>query len=354
MKKQIDKINIYRLVLAVFISVIAIFLIIFCVSKNPSQALKSFYLGPFSSLRRIGNIIEVSIPLMFSSLATVFLFRTGLFNLSAEGAFFIGTVVATVIAQVFNSWGIFALVLAILGAMVVAAGVTTLPGALKVKINANIIVTSLMMNFVCLNLGLFVIHSFFLDNSLNTPYSHKFGESFKLLNILPGTRVHIGLVVAIAVIIMATLLLNHTAFGLRCKIIGSNSKFARYAGLSSDKIILQTQLIGGAIAGLGGAIELFGMYNRFQYGGLTNHGWEGIPIAIIASHNPKYLPLATLFFAYLKIGADIMARESDVPFEIVQVIQAIMIVIISAQALLKGARKRRLLRQINQGENQNA
>ncbi len=350
MKNKVQRVELLKMLTAILISLFIVFVIIIFVSDDPLGSINSFVLGPLKSVRRIGNIIELMIPLMFSGLAIIFLFRTGLFNLSGEGAIFSGAVVATIVALQSDLPPLLRISMAILSAGVVGALVTFIPGFLKVKFNANEIVTSLMLNFVCLNVGLYFIQEFFLDPNINSSYSYKFDAGVVLPKLINGTRVHMGLVIALVVIAISWLILNKSVFGFKSKLVGANQKMAEYVGIKSTAVILLRQLIGGAVGGMGGSVELVGMYNRFQFGGLTGYGWDGIPIAIIARHNPKYLPFAALFMSYLKIGADIMARESNVPFEIVQIIQAVMIIFISAQALLSGYKKKVMMQEINRME----
>lgn len=350
MKNKLARLDFIRMLTAIGISLVIVFAIIFLVSKDPMNAIESFVLGPLSTVRRRGNVIELMIPLMFAGLSIIFLFKTGLFNLSAEGAIFAGAVAAAITTLNLNAPPLVNLVVSIVAAGILGSVITFIPGFLKVKFNANEIVTSLMLNFVCLNIGLYFIHGFYLDPTINSNYSYKFPVGVELPRIVAGTRIHVGLIISLIVVAISYVVLNKSIFGFKGRLVGSNHKMAEYAGVTATSIILLTQLIGGFVAGMGGAVELFGMYNRFQYGGLTGYGWEGIPIAIIARHNPKNLPFAALFFAYLKIGADIMARQSDVPFEIVQIIQAVMIIFISAEALLAGYRKRTMMKELQKME----
>lgn len=339
-----------RTLLAIGISLLVAFAVILIVSKEPLVALNSFVFGPISTFRRFGNVIELMVPLMFSGLATIFLFRTGLFNLSAEGSIFFGAVAATVVSLTLDLPPTLLLIVSLLSAGVVGALITFIPGVLKVKCNANEIVTSLMSNYVILDLGLYIIQDHFRDPEINTMYSYKFPEGVDLPFIIDKTRIHAGLIIIILIIIASYYILNRTSFGYKSQLVGSNFKMANYSGINSTGIILLTQLIGGFIAGLGGSVELFGMYDRFQYTGLTGYGWDGILIAIVAKHNPKLLPLSALFVAYIRVGADIMARQSDVPFEIMQIIQAIVIVFISATVLLSRYRKNVLKREADRLE----
>lgn len=340
MKNKLGRVELLRTLVAIGISLLIVLAVILLISDEPIKAISSFILGPLSSVRRMGNVVELMIPLMFTGLATIVLFRVGLFNLSVEGSFFAGIVVATVVSLVFKANPIITLLVSIAAATLTGGFITTIPGLLKVKCNSNEIVTSLMLNYVVLNIGLFVIQDYFRDPQSQTMYSYKFPEGVELARIIPGTRIHLGLVIVLALIIAIHFLLERSSFGYTSKLVGSNFRMANYSGLNSEKTIILSQWIGGLIAGLGGAVELFGMYSRFQYYGLTGYGWDGILIAIVARAKPKLVPVAAFFLAYLRIGADIMSRENDVPFELIQIVQAIVIVLISAQVILSKYRKK--------------
>lgn len=353
MKMKINKlalVEILRVFVAIFASMIMVFAIIFLVSKQPIAALSDFIFGPFTSIRRMGNIIEAMIPITFTGLAVVMLYRAGLFNLSMEGAFFIGSVAATASALLFDLPPVLNLIVAMACAMLAGGFTCLIPGFLKVKCNANELVTSLMLNYVMLFLGLFIITEYFYDPKMNSTYSYMFDKSMFLPRIISGTRINIGIFIAIIATFVLWLILNKTSFGYKVTLVGKNGQMARYSGLKTGAIIMASQFIGGMFAGLGGSVELFGMYKRFQYTGLPRYGWDGVLIAIVARYKAKYVPLAALFLAYLRTGADIMSRNTDIPYEIITIIQAIVIVLITAKVILAKYRKKVIVEEVKSFE----
>ena len=125
---------------------------------------------------------------------------------------------------------------------------------------------------------------------------------------------------------------------------GRNIRFARYTGLNTTAIIAYSQLIGGFIAGVGGSVEVLGMYDRFQWQSLPGYGFDGIVVAILAKNKPHYIPIAAFFLAYLKIGADKMATSTDVTAEMVLIIQGVIIMLAAAQAFLSKWRQKALIK----------
>lgn len=349
-KNAVTMVEILRTMVAILCSLLMVFAIILLVSDQPFFALKDFLIGPLTSVRRMGNVIEAMTPLIFTGLSVTMLYRAGLFNLSMEGAFFMGAVAATAGALLFDLPPIINLIVAMSLGTVAGGIVTLIPGVLKVKCHANELVTSLMLNYVCLYLGLYIITEFFYDPQMNSNYSFMFADSMVLPKLFSKTRINTGTIIAFAAVGIVWLILNKTSFGYKVTLVGKNDTMAKYSGIDAGAVIIGSQLLGGMLAGLGGCVELFGMYQRFQYQGLPGYGWDGVLIAIVARYQAKYIPLAALFLAYLRIGADIMSRNTDIPFEIVKIIQAIMIVLISAQAILSRYRQKLVVKEAKELE----
>ena len=266
-----------KLALIIFIACALVSLIVLLVSDDPMTAITSFFIGPFTSLRRIGNIIEAAAPLMFTALAVIIIFGSGQFSMIAEGSFFIGTS----------------------GAMV----------------------TSIMFNYVVQFFAIYLGSYHFREVSSSSLASLKFEETAGLPVVIPGTRIHAGIVLGIVLCILVWFFLYRTSFGTRLRITGENPLFAKYSGLKVTSLMLVAQIIAGAIAGMGGGAEILGMYNRFKWTTSPGYGWTGIVVALLARSNPLLVPLAAAFIGYLNVGADIMARSSDVGREVVDIIQ---------------------------------
>lgn len=343
-KKIEKKFDFIRTAVAIGIALVLAFLIISLVSENPIDALKQFLLGPFESIRRMGNIVEMAIPLIFTGLAVCVMFQANQFNMAGEGAFFLGAVASTAIAtRVILPMGLHPIV-AILAGGVVGSIICGIPAVLKMKWKCNEVVSSLMLNYIALYMGRYIINYKLRDPDAGFMASEVLAKTAKLPNIIPKTRIHAGLLIAIVLIILTYLFIYKSKWGYALRMTGQNEKFAKYSGMSVAAVILYSQLIGGFIAGAGGATEILGMYNRFQYQALPQYGFDGIMIAILAKNNPIYVPLAAIFLAYIRVGADIMARTTDVPTEIVNVVQAVMIMLIAAKMFLEAWKHKEIVK----------
>lgn len=343
--KSIEKkFDIIRTILAVLIALGIALVVIFLVSEDPINALYNFLIGPLTSFRRFSNVIELSIPLMFCGLAVSIMFSAGLSNMAAEGAFYLScTVTSTAAILLELPAGIHPFVCLIIGS-ITGMFVTFIPAWLKAKWQANELVSSLMLNYICLYMGNFVIRTQVLDTSLGITTSLPFLPTAALPKIMEGTRLHLGLIFVIIAVILCWIMMYKTGFGYSIRMIGQNQNFAKYVGMSVGGTVLLTQLIGGALAGFGGATEMIGMYNRFQYQGLPQYGFDGMLIAIMAKYNPALVPLAAIFLAYIRTGADIMNRTSDVPYEIISVIQSVIIMLVVAKMFLNGMKHKQIVK----------
>lgn len=340
--------NIIRTLVSMLAAILVAFVIIFFVSDQPVESIKVFLVSPFSSVRYLGNIVETAVPLIFSGLAMAVMFKANLFNLGGEGVFFIAGVAGSFVAI----WPqlppvVMPLVCIVVGAL---AGmlVMLVPGALKAKYGANEMVTSLMMNNILLGVGLYLLNNVMREPSSASLVSYKYRNNALLSKIIPGTRIHSGFLIALVCAVLVYLFMYKSKWGYEIRMTGDNAKYAAYSGINVAKVIVIVHLVAGAIAGMGGIIECIGMHKRFEWTALPGYGFDGAMIAMLAGNNPIGVIGASLFVSYLRIGADLVNRASDVPTEMIAILQSIIILLISAERFLhkykqnwieKGAKK---------------
>lgn len=328
------KFNILRTLLSVGIALLISFVIIFLTSKQPVTAIVQLLTGPLQSTRRFGNVIESMIPLIFTGVGVSIMFSANQINLAGEGSFHIGGLVATFIAlNTTLSTGV-SPILCILLAGVAGALVTAIPAFLKIKTESDILVSSLMMNYLILYFSNYILSYFIKDPSAGSVVSYAIPDVSRLSTIFSGTRIHIGLFIAIGMAILGYIFLYKTKIGYELRVTGENQDFARYSGINIQKIVLISSLLGGFVIGVGGGVEILGMYTRFSWTSLLGYGWDAIIVTTLAKKNPLYVPFAAFFLAYLRTGASIMSRTTDVVTEIVIITQGIIILLVVAEQFL--------------------
>ena len=340
MKTNLRKVNLIvdlaKLLITILIALVCVTVLILLVSDEPSMAIRAFFLGPFSTSRRLSQVFQLATPIMFTGLAVTVMLRAGLFNMGAEGALYFGGICATFAAIKFQLPPVLHTVVALLAGAVGGGLVGIIPAILKAKFRIGELVVSIMMNYVMISISMFILNYYLRDVSVSARISKSFEEYVKIPKIF-GTA-HNGFLIAVGVAILAWVLINRTKIGYEIRIAGNNSAFASYSGIKTMKVIILSQVIGCAIAGLGGGAEVLGTYNAFSWDGATGYGFDGMVVAIIARRNPLSAVLAALFIGYLRAGADIMNRTSDVALEVIQVVQAIMIVLVAAESFLSNWR----------------
>ena len=327
------KFDILRTILSVLIAIGISFIIIFMLSAQPFEAIKYLLIGPLTSKRNMGNVIEAMIPLIFTGTGVCIMFSANQINLAGEGAFHVGGLFAACVGMSLTARFVTPAA-ALVVAGVAGAVFTAIPAVMKIKTTANEMVSSLMINYLALNFGNYMLNNVIGDPKASAA-SYALSDAAELPVLLDGTRIHVGLIIAIAVAILGYLFLYRTKFGYELRLTGENEEFARYSGISIVRVILLSQLLGGFVAGLGGGVEMLSpLYSRFTWTSLMGYGWDAIIICTLSKKNPLYTPFAALFLAYLRTGASIMARRTDVTLEIVQITQGIIILLVVAEQFL--------------------
>lgn len=342
--KTIEKrFSILRTLLAVAIAVTIAFIMICFISDDPVSTIRNFIFGPLESKRKIGNIITNLTPMLFVGTGVCLIFSANQTNMAVEGGFFAGAMLATVAATTMKLPAGIHLIVCLIAGGVAGAAATAIPAFLYTRFHTKPVVSSIMVNNMCLYIGLFVINHLIRDPAAGFLASYKFAETSRLKEMVSGTSVHYGILIGILVLIAGYLYLNKSKAGYEIRMVGRNAEFAGYSGINVNLVITKAQLIGGFLAGMGGAVEVLGMYKRFQYQALTNHGFDGIMIGIMAAYNPKMLPLAALFLAYIRVGADCMQRSSDVPVELANIMISIIVIMIVAEKFLHKMKHKKIV-----------
>jgi simple sugar transport system permease protein len=326
--------SVIRTAIAVAIGILISIVLIYVISKTPAESLRQFFAGPFLSRGRFFSIFENACPMIFCGVAISIAFKAAQFNVGAEGSLFLGAVAGTAFAISFNLPPWIAIPAALIVAGIAGALWGAIPGIIKAKWNANELVSSLMMNYVAYYLGLFFVNYLLRDKNAGFLASRKIPEGTWLPQIIGGTRLHIGIILALCFAVGAYLFLYRTTLGFEIRIAGENKKFARYAGISVRKVIVLSQVLLGLVAGVGGIVEILGIHHRFNWQATPGYGWDGVIVAIIGRNNPLLVVVASLFLSYLRVGGQTLNLMADVPAEMVSVIQSVIILLITAEAFM--------------------
>jgi simple sugar transport system permease protein len=346
--------EVLSVIIAVGSALLLGFIVTLFVSEDPLGAYKAFLLGPLSKFNRFGDWIEESITLILVGLSVAIAFKANMFSLGAEGQLLLGALVSGSIALFVPLPVILRIPLAIIGAMVVGFAWGWIPGYLKAHLNANEIVSTLMLNAIALK-----IYDYFLIFHIKAPdagynASDFFPKEGTLQSFIPNlpfledayalfsdkTNITIMVYVLIIAVIVAYYLIYRTPFGYKLRMVGANIKFARYGGINTKGTMILVFAISGIFGGLAGAHLSMGIHNKLIANISVGMGFEGIIVAILARNNPLLIPITGLAYGYLRAGANVMERASDMSREMVFVIQALIILFVTAERFLPMIQKR--------------
>ena len=330
--------------LAVLFSVAVGVALIFIVSKDPVQSTKNFLLGPVLRKYNIYYTMISMIPITFTGLALCIIYQAKYMSLIIDSSFYMGAVIATAVGVHVALPPVVHPFVAMLISGLAGGVIGLLPAILKIKWRANELVSSLMLNYVFYFFGSFIILYFLRDRDQAILASLPFRKSFILPRLVEKTQLHWGFFVAAAFVVLVSLFIYRTKWGYEIRMIGANPKFATYAGISVSTVVMYTHFISGFIGGVGGAIEMSGLYKAFIWQMNPSYAWDGVIVAMLARKNPKFVPLSALFLAYLRVGADFMSRRGDVAFEFITLLQGLIILILASDRIVNWFKARRLRR----------
>ena len=341
----------FRIIAVVIAALLLGFVITFFVSDDPVDAYRELLTGPFpqisfedgfqvKGLNRFGNWIEESITLILLGLSIAIVFRAQQISLGAEGQLFLGALAAAIVALYVDAPIFIHIPLALIAAGAAGFVWGWIPGVLKAYVNVNEIVSTLMLNFIAIQIYQLLLIQWLRDPTAGFIGTELFPDTAILPIVIPGTRVNIALFLMIIAVVAVWFLMTRTPLGYEIRVIGSNINFAEYGGINTKRVITMSMAVSGILAGLAGAHLSLGLLKRLTINLSPGIGFEGIVVALLARNNPIGVLVAGLFYGYLRTGAQIMERSSDVTREVVLIIQAVIILLITAERLLPVLRER--------------
>ena len=335
-------VELIRILVAVGIAYAIALVTLFLISEDPVYIIQQFVLGPFSSVRRVGSIINQAIPFVFTGLCFCFMYAVNKFNLAGEGIFMFAGCMSTLVAVNLGEGLPFPLMVLILMVVGAITGIVmiAIPALLDAKFKANIVVVSLMLNSILVFLSIWVLKYQMRDPSIGAMGSYPLPDNAVLPNIFGKFRIQSGLFFAIIAVILVAILFYKMVFGYKMRVVGSNPLFAKACGINMMGTIVAAQLIGGALAGMGGTCEILGNYDRFKWTASTQHGFDGLMVAVLARRNPLLVSVAALLLSYIRIGANVVNSKGDIPTEFITVIQGIVILLVAAEEFMGGFKKK--------------
>lgn len=306
-------------------------ILITLIGGSPTQAFEYLFKGAFGSKNNIGETFVKATPLIFTSLAATFAYKCGVFNLGGQGQFVMGAVASALVATTNNSLEGLPLIVVSLTAGTIAGGLWgMIPGILKITRGLNELIVSIMLNYIAILFMGYLYTVPLRDGSVPQTAAVR----ANLARLVEGPRTHTGIIIAVVVTIVIHYFMFHTAAGFKLRAVGMNQVASFYNGFPVKRLMLISFIVSGAIAGLGGSIELHGTQNRLMSGFGGNYGFDGVAIALIAQLNPIGSLIVAYLFAVLRTGATTMQVGTGLPTAVIDIIQALIIVFAVAGSAL--------------------
>ena len=294
---------------------------------------KSFFAGFYP----LSETMVSTAPLILCGLSVALAFKSGLFNIGAQGQFIFGAIGASYIGFKFEMPMFMHILVATLAGIILAALWGGIVGLLKAKTGAHEVIVTIMLNYIAAKFLLFLLSTqYFLRPGRLDPIAPSVKETAKLPNLFGvDYRVNIGIFIALAAAVFIWWLLNRSIIGFRFRAVGANSSAARTAGISVSAAMIATMAISGALAGMGGAIHTLGNQYELTDTVAASFGFDAITLALLGRGTPLGVVRASFLFAGLRVGGQTMQANVGVPVEIVLVIQALVVLFIAAPDLVK-------------------
>lgn len=308
---------------------------------NPIEAYVLFVINPLTSGFTLLEVLVTATPILFTGAAVAIAFRAGYWNIGAEGQLLLGAIAAAGVGMVVGGLPpIAALALMITSGALAGAAWALVPAILRIRFGIDEVVTTLLLNPVALLLVNGLLHGPWRDPLTGFPESPRIAAVAEFPQLIERSRLHLGFVLALVVIVVAWYVLARTPAGLRLRAAGLSPHGARFAGINVGRTLLTAALVSGAIAGLAGVSEVAGIQNRLTSGLSPGYGYTGIVVATLGTLTMPGVALAALFLGDLTVGASTAARSLSIPSQLGAVVQGVLLLTTVALLALRRYRLR--------------
>lgn len=318
--------ELHSVVLGLVLALVVFAGLLLLLGKNPVTTYVAIFEGTLGDSYGWGEIIVKMIPFMLCALAAAIPARAGLVNVGAEGQLYMGAWVATWVAL--NLGGVpgpLLLPLLIVAGCVGGALWAGIVGVMRTRAGLNETISSLLLNYVAILVIDYFVHGPWKDRSgMNWPYTAEFSENARLLTF-GTTRISIGIFLALGAIALYYWLMNHTGWGYQLRVVGGNPEAARRSGLPLNRYIIIAMLIGGAMAGLYGMIEVTAIQGRLRGGIGQGYGYIGFLVAWLAGHAPLRIVVMAALLGILSVGGDVIQISAGLPAASTNILMALIL-----------------------------
>jgi ABC-type uncharacterized transport system permease subunit len=305
---------------------------------SPAEVFGDMWVSTFVRPRSLVEILNTMAPIALAGLAVVVPARAGMSNVGGEGQLLMGGIAAAGVALAADQLlpGELVLVLMFVAGMVGGAAWAAIAGMLRLVFQVNEAVSTLLLNFVAMDLLLFLIYQSWREDPSGQPTSRELADAAKLPEI-SGLGIGIGILIAVAAAIAVFFVLRYTRWGFKLSVVGGNAEAARRAGLNVPLLVLSALLVGGALAGIAGMIQFAGIEYKLRAGFGLQLGYIGFLASWLARHQPLPVLMASFVFAALAVAGDSLQLDAQLPAATVSILTAFILIAVLGFTQKKGA-----------------
>lgn len=321
------------ILIAAIVIVVGTIMIVAC-NANPVEAYGLFFKGIFGTPSSFAEVFVKACPLILTGLGCAVAFRTGFFNIGAEGQFYVGAIAATMVILNLTALPGPLRVLAAFIAGFLCGGVWALIAAfMKAKLGISEIIVTIMLNYIAIDFLGFAVRTYLMDPAGSVPQSAKVDASAQLPVLISKTRFHAGILIAVACVFVVWLLIEKTTLGYEMKVVGFSKRAASCNGISVIKNIIFSSFLSGGLAAMAGVIEVLAVQKKLLEGISSNCGYTAVLVALIALNNPIAVLVVAILYSAMQVGANSMQRQLGVPSAISSILIGLVVLLILAKKL---------------------
>ncbi len=309
---------------------------------DPGMALQSFFYGIFGSLHGFAEIMVRATPLILAGLGVSVAFSTGFFNIGAEGQLYMGAIAITCVGVFLPPMpAMLHIAIAIIAGFLLGGIWAVIPGFLKAKYGVSEIITTIMFNYIAINIVGILVRTVLKNTESALPYSPVMPKSLSFSLLLYPTRLHGGFILAIVSAVLIYIIMKKTTIGYELRVIGFNKRAGTCSGISVYKNIVLASLISGGLAGLAGVSEIAGVHHRLLEGISPGYGYIAIIVALMGRNHPLGVIISAIGLSALQVGANSMQRQAGIPTSITSVLMGVIVLLaLSKNIMFSGLLKK--------------
>jgi len=354
--KSIFSNQIFATSIALILGFIVSGFVLLALGKNPIEAYTGMFTGIFENPRNIAEVVIKATPIIITGASIAFAFKTGLFNIGAEGQYIMGFVAAGIVGILVDLPPIIQIPLLLIVGMIAGMLFGAISGFLKAKFGVHEVISGIMLNWIAFYLQMYVAlgsplyvqetsgtEAINVSGQLKLFAAEKAAGDYASLvdvpiigKILGRSDINYGIIIAIIVIIVLQFIIKKTTLGYQLRAVGFNKDAAEFAGINVDKNIIKSMAIAGAVAGLAGAVNIMALSpNKINSIAMfENYGFDGLSVALMAGSSIPGVLISSLLFSILRIGGNVMQLNTGAPSELISVLIGIIIFFIALANIL--------------------